>query len=127
MKKRFMSGINGGSGVNLDGCESVSSEEELSLSLKKKLETFYNDPVISHKVSLNSFWSAKKNFYPEVYELYVILAGVPCTQVEVERLFSALKWILSDRRNRMAAELISNILLIRCNWELVKQIPIFSS
>lgn len=37
------------------------------------------------------------------------------TQVSVERLFSAMKFIYSDLRGNLSPELVQDILIIRCN------------
>ncbi|XP_065211252.1 uncharacterized protein LOC135839246 [Planococcus citri] len=95
------------------------------LAFQNTLREFYSEPVISTDSSLETFWSVKKTTYPDLYEIYLILSAVPCTQADVERLFSGLKLVLSDQRNRLSAENLNNILLLRCNWDLVKSVPIF--
>ena len=46
-----------------------------------------------------------------------ILSAMPVTQVSVERLFSSMKFILSDQRLSMTQELLESILYLRANAE----------
>ena len=43
------------------------------------------------------------------------LSAMPVSQVSVERLFSGLKFILSDQRASMKADLVEAILFLRTN------------
>ena len=40
---------------------------------------------------------------------------MPVTQVSVERLFSALKLLKSDLRNKLKDDIIGDVLLLRAN------------
>lgn len=56
------------------------------------------------------------NLYPEeLQEVALLLATMPVTQVSVERLFSALKLLKSDLRNKLKEDIIADILLMRAN------------
>ncbi|KAF0314154.1 hypothetical protein FJT64_015366 [Amphibalanus amphitrite] len=44
------------------------------------------------------------------------LTALPVTQVSVERLFSALKYIVSDARSSRKPDLVEAVLLLRTNW-----------
>ena len=43
------------------------------------------------------------------------LSAMPVTQVSVERLFSSMKFILSDQRSSMTQELLEAIWFLRAN------------
>ena len=43
------------------------------------------------------------------------LTAIPVSQVSVERLFSGLKFILSDQRGAMKADLVEATLILRTN------------
>ena len=56
------------------------------------------------------------NLYPEeLREVALLLKTMPVTQVSVERLFSALKLLKSDLRNKLKEDIIADILLMRAN------------
>ena len=47
--------------------------------------------------------------------------SIPVTQVSVERLFSSMKFILSDHRASMKQDLLDAILFLRANGQLDKE------
>ena len=52
--------------------------------------------------------------YPEILrEVTKLLQAMPPTQVSVERLFSALKFLKSDRRSRLKGEILNDMLLLK--------------
>ena len=56
------------------------------------------------------------NSYPEdLQDVSRLLATMPVTQVSVERLFSALKILKSDLRNKLKDDIIDDVLLLRAN------------
>ncbi|XP_073841362.1 uncharacterized protein [Musca autumnalis] len=55
-----------------------------------------------------AFWNSQKTIISEIAN---IVQAIPSTQVSVERLFSAMKNILSDQRNRMSATNLEHILM----------------
>lgn len=65
------------------------------------------------------YWEARKHEDPELYELAMIALSVPVTQVSVERCFSVLKLLLENHRLRMAEARLDDLMVIRCNRELI--------
>jgi len=61
-----------------------------------------------------SFW-ATQDGCTQLAVLAKIILNTPGTQVSVERLFSLLKWIVSDLRMSLTAKNIDNILLLVAN------------
>ena len=47
----------------------------------------------------------------------LLMTALPPTQVSVERLFSALKIIKSDHRNRLGEKILNAILFLRSNLD----------
>jgi hypothetical protein len=50
-----------------------------------------------------------------------ILSALPPKQVSVERLFSSLKILKSDHRNRLGEKLLNAMLLLRSNMAKMEQ------
>jgi hypothetical protein len=50
-----------------------------------------------------------------------LLSALPPTQVSVERLFSSLKILKSDHRNRLGEKLLNAMLLLRSNMAKMEQ------
>lgn len=67
-------------------------------------------------------WMSRKCTHPELYEVATILLAVPSNQVSVERAFSALGLVLSDKRTKMNDDTLENILLIKLNKTLLEKI-----
>lgn len=61
--------------------------------------------------------------YNDIFEVYQIISAIPCTQADVERLFSGVKLVLSEQRNRLKEDTLANIMLLRCNSKMVKTAP----
>ena len=53
-------------------------------------------PRLSSKENILSFWDKKAMVEPQLSRLARVVFAVPATQVSVERLFSSLKYILSN-------------------------------
>ena len=53
--------------------------------------------------------------YPTVIKVSRILRAMPPTQVSVERLFSALKLQKANLRNRIKADMLDALLLLKAN------------
>jgi len=60
--------------------------------------------------------SIRINFFlADLRELALLLSALPPTQVSVERLFSALKILKSDHRNRLGEKMLNAMLFLRSN------------
>lgn len=56
--------------------------------------------------------------YPGIIQpASMALAALPVTQVSVERLFSAMKLLLTDLRSRLKGDILEAMLLLRSNRE----------
>lgn len=74
------------------------------------------------KVSIIKHWEERKNDDPELLQLARILNTIPPTQVAVERAFSTLNFVFSNRRAQLSPALLENILLIYLNKDMVAKI-----
>lgn len=71
-----------------------------------------------------SIGSQKKTSDRELYGLSQIVLSAPCTQVSVERGFSALSYILNDRRLRLTNQNLEIIIFIKLNKSLYENVKI---
>lgn len=99
---------------------------ERQQELKGKLNNFYSEPGLpvptgeTGATLLRDFWNVNKNTYPVLLKWYSIFTGVPSTQVTDEKLFSTLKFILSERRNKLLSpQMEENLIFLNLNWDLV--------
>ena len=69
---------------------------------------------VDREKGLKGLWYVER--YPEILRgVCRIVAALPPTQVSVERLFSALRLILSHLRGNMKADVVEAILFLRTN------------
>lgn len=96
----------------------------------KKFEAMLLDFSREPKIAVGSnetfdlleYWFTRRFEYPEMYRLtQVALAAAP-TEVEVERMFSALLLVLTHLRNRLSREVLDAIMLIKMNFDLIKEV-----
>lgn len=79
------------------------------------LQEFENVPRIKRKESMIEYWNARQFSDPELFKLAQVVMGTPMTQVSVESAFSGLKFILSDQRSNLNADILEEICFIRSN------------
>lgn len=76
---------------------------------------FHNQPVLS-------FWESQKDVFPELYVLASVINSIPPTQATVERSFSMLNFVYTCRRHNLGQKMLRDILTIKLNADIVKQI-----
>lgn len=90
--------------------------------LSKQIDKYKNATAnmrLKCSESVHKFWECKKiEFGNEIFEIASVLLAVPPTQAEVERCFSALKFIYTDYRYNLKEDLLENLLLVRLNPDL---------
>lgn len=73
--------------------------------------------------SILQFWANNKHQYSlELSLIADTIFGIPPTQADIERNFSALNFIFTDRRYNLNQNLLENILLIHINKNLFHEI-----
>lgn len=90
-------------------CKNVCVETEIELFQAEKLPS--NTSVIS-------FWKSVKEQNQHLYELAKVIYAIPPTEVQIERDFSMLQFIFSQRRQSLSTEILEAILTINLNPEL---------
>ena len=60
-------------------------------------------------------WDVIKQLEEPLLTTAQILSAMPVTKVSVERLFSSMKFILSEQKSSMTQELLEAILFLRAN------------
>lgn len=80
-----------------------------------KYETSISGFRMKSGESIHAFWESKKTEFGVLYEIASIVFAIPPTQASVERDFSALKYMLTDKRYNLKPELLESLLLIHLN------------
>lgn len=84
--------------------------------LKNEIEDYEKLPRITAARPNNlKWWNERSKDFPLLSRIALVTLSVPVTEVSVERLFSHLKIVVSDRRTNLRSEIIEAILFLRIN------------
>lgn len=97
---------------------SNSANVPQQLSITHRIEQFLQRPPINYKTNIIEYWEKLKCEEAELFKLRVALFAVAPTQVDVERSFSSLTFIFNNYRSRLNTELLSQLLILRLNYDL---------
>jgi hypothetical protein len=101
--------------------ESVKSIDMTSVepSLDSEIRRYTNIPRLPITESSSSdvfkFWNEHSSDFPKLAQIALAIFSIPLTEVDVERLFSNLKFILDNHRTALTDEILNAIMLIRMN------------
>ncbi|XP_075147830.1 uncharacterized protein LOC142221864 [Haematobia irritans] len=96
----------------LKNFDKPSCSQAIITNIESDLVIYERQCRIGISENIIEFWKREKNSLTTI--AYIVLA-IPCTQVSVERLFSSLKYILADQRNKLTSTSLEHILLTRVN------------
>lgn len=85
-------------------------------------ETLIRGLRLQSEDSVHTFWESKKTEFRVLYEVANVIYAIPPTQASVERNFSALKYMLTDKRYNLKQDLLEALLLIHLNREKFNEI-----
>lgn len=106
--------------------QSVQSEDDFRKTKEEfmvLLNNFEKDfPRIRYKTDMKTFRQEKKNKYPEIHVLAMILNAIPPAQASFERVFSTVAFVFDKGRSRLDELILQNILLIKLNKEKLEAI-----
>jgi hypothetical protein len=68
-----------------------------------------------------SFWNISSNVqrFPRLYQLHLQHHCIPATSAAMERVFSSAGYIVNPRRSRLSDELLEQMLIAKCNKDLL--------
>ncbi|XP_073841548.1 uncharacterized protein [Musca autumnalis] len=81
-------------------------------NLESEFSIYERQPRLPLNGNVMEYWDSQKNIISGIAN---IVLAIPSTQVSVERLFSAMKYVLSDQRNRLSAQNLEHILMVKVN------------
>lgn len=88
-------------------------------NIRSRIELFLTRPSIHYKTDIFDYWDKIRLEEPELYKLRIALFSVAVTQVDVERSFSSLQFVFNNFRSRLSVDVLSQLLILRLNSELV--------
>ncbi|KAK3924520.1 Putative AC transposase [Frankliniella fusca] len=94
-----------------------------STDITSKLNVYFRSTprIKDRKINILKWWEEKKVEMPELYEVAIVVHAIPSTQVSVERLFSALRFVMHHLRGNLSSQMIEDLVLILNNSHLVKE------
>lgn len=105
-------------GISTRPAEKIGRIEKL----KKEIDAYENlARITTGRPDCLKWWSGVKEKFPLLSRIAVIILSVPVTEVTVERMFSHLKVVLSDRRTKMNGNLLEAIIFLRLNKKFSDQ------
>lgn len=82
-----------------------------------ELNQYLNEPLLNRSGDPLLWWDARKNVYPILYRYMLKRLNLVATSVPCERIFSKAGLIQTDRRSRLSAKKVSQLLFISCNLQ----------
>lgn len=92
-----------------------SNNTNIHASIEDAIDSFMPDILPSDK-SVLEFWETQKESM--LYDLAMAVYSIPPTQTQVERDFSSVSHIFTERRYQLSQKRLENILLIHFNKDL---------
>ncbi len=90
---------------------------------KTELDLYLADETrIDNNMNLISYWNLNKSLYPNLARIAKRVLAIPATNTAVERLFSHSGSTVTNRRTRLDADKINNLLFIKRNMRTLKEI-----
>lgn len=94
----------------------ANATDQILTDIESKIQLFQPDSTTFSPVL--KYWESMKDTEPELYKLAMVVFAVPPTEVQIERDFSDLKWIFTERRYNLSQTRLEAILLLHLNKDL---------
>ena len=98
--------------------QAISSTLYANAQIKQKVTSSIEKMKRLSRLKADSVWKIIDTLDEPLLTTAKILSAMPVTQVSLERLFSSMKFILSDHRASMKQDLLDAILFLRANDQL---------
>lgn len=72
--------------------------------------------------SIFEFWEKQKMLYPLLYQVASVIFAIPPSQATVERSFSALNYLFTNRRCGLKPSLLEDCLMIKLNADIAQAV-----
>ena len=103
------------SGTNQNQINSQSNFD--NVNIENELNIFDPEPMSSNENIIN-YWHSQKSKESHLYKLSTCIYAIPPTEVEIERDFSKLNFIYTQRRHSLSERNLEAILRIHLNEDL---------
>lgn len=111
---------------HLDGTNvrqhNISAQNTSHFDIEMVIDLFQPAVSMALDSSVLGFWESMKETESQLYQLAMVVYSVPPTEVQVERDFSGLKFIFTERRCNLKQYRLEDILLIHFNADLFYEV-----
>ncbi|XP_065323887.1 uncharacterized protein LOC135930982 [Gordionus sp. m RMFG-2023] len=90
--------------------------------IKLKIKSLLYNKRLPSSQDILQYWVSRKHQDAELFKLSQIILAAPCTQVSVERAFSALALTVTSLRTRLDKDILDDILIIKLNRTLLNNV-----
>lgn len=90
--------------------------------LMKHIKGLDAEPRQNCRYDVWQHWFQREQSHPELYAVAMVVLSTPASQASVERAFSALALVLTDRRGDLGSTALEDTLLIKLNKEIFERI-----
>lgn len=90
-------------------------EPQTVLSFRDRVLLLKQRTMAQEHMTIFEYWHKHKFDDPEMTAVAAVVLALPATQVTVERAFSYLPLIITDKRGRLHTTTVNNILTIKLN------------
>lgn len=94
-----------------------NSNEMQTTDIELLLEKFDPEPLNSNETVLQ-YWERMKDRHSILYKLANVIFAIPPTEVQIERDFSSLNFVFTDRRCSLTEERLEDIMILHINPDL---------
>lgn len=108
------------SGVEQEPTPNIEND---TTDISDLIDMFQPDPIPS-KESVLIYWETVREQHPQLHKLATIIFAIPPTEVQIERDFSKLDYVFTDRRCSLTQERLEDIMLLNLNPTLFFEIKI---
>lgn len=95
----------------------VQEPTQISDEIEMELELFQPE-MLSPKCSVHEYWESVKEEHKKLYKLAMVIFSIPPTEVQIERDFSSLDVVFTNRRGNLSSSRLEDIFLIHLNKDL---------
>lgn len=100
-----------------NGLQTVQPSTNAYIDIEMELDDFQPEKL-SSAASVISFWESIKEEQINLYQLAMVIYAIPPYETHIERDFSSLEFIFTQRRQRLCDELLECILTIHLNADI---------
>jgi hypothetical protein len=106
--------ISSSDSANAEGRD-LTPPEVVRKQISNSLDIIAKNRSALRKAKMPIWELINKQFPEELKEVALLLVGMPPTQVSVERLFSSLRILKTDHRNRLGEGILNAMMFLRSN------------